>query len=346
MSLEHKIEQTFNEVTAPPQLKWDTLAAIEARRAAAGETDEKAEAAASVQSAETVEAARTAEATSHQPQIKVHSQHRSRARKAWWKYALPVAACFALAAVGIIGIGNMTGGNSANEGADASAGRTTQAEQAASAALAPLDQAVAYVGIDVNPSLELALSDQDIVIAAEAENADAEKVLAGLDLAGLSYEQALATLFASEGMAPYLADDAIVEISVTTDDQALAQTLVAQSDQALAQLPCGGNSQCVDNATREAAHHAGMGVGKYQVATELVELDSVYTMDDCSHMTMRQLHDAVDHHHSQIAAATSTNTSQGQGYGQAAQGQGYAQTQSTPQYGHHYESHGGSHHYE
>ena len=325
MSLEHKIEEAFNEVTASAQLKWNTLAAIEARRAAVGEATDAAE----------------ASEPSRQPEIKVHSQRRSRARATWWKYALPVAACVVLAAVGIIGIGNMMAGNEAVEEATPLE-QTEQAEQSASVAVTPLEQAVAYVGIDVNPSLELALNDQDTVITAEAENADAERVLAGLDLAGLPYNEALAALFASEGMAPYLADDAIVEISVTTDDAALAQTLVTQSDQALAQLPCSGNSQCVDNATREAAHHAGMGVGKYQVATELVQLDPTYTMDDCSHMTMRELHDAVNHHHSQSAAA-STAQSQGQGMGstQGAQSQNYGQG-----YSHHAESHGGGHHYE
>ena len=319
MSLEHKIEEAFDNVTAPSQLKWNTLAAIEARRAAVGEADD---------------AAKVAEApeASHQPPV--HSQRSSRARNAWWKYALPVAACAVLAAVGIIGVGAMTAGNEAAE-EPAPAGQAEQADQSASAALTPLEQVVAYVGIDVNPSLELALNDQDAVITAEAENADAERVLAGLELAGLPYDEALAALFASEGMAPYLNNDAVVKISVTTDDAALAQTLVTQSDQALAQLPCNGNSQCVDNATREAAHHAGMGVGKYQVATELVQLDSAYTMDDCSHMTMRELHDAVNSHHSQAAAAASTTQSQGQG----AQGYGYVQG-----YGHHAESHGGSHH--
>ena len=327
MSLEQKIERAFNEVTAPPQLKWNTLAAIEARRTSVGEAVENAKAVAPEESVE---------AESHQPQMKVHSQRRSRARSAWWKYALPVAACAVLTAIGVIGIGGMMAGTEAAEEATS----VELAEQSAPVALTPLEQAVAYVGIDVNPSLELALNDQDAVISAEAENADAEQLLAGLQLVGLPYEQALATLFASEGMAPYLANDAIVEISVTTDDQALAQTLVAQSDQALAQLPCGGNSQCVDNATREAAHHAGMGVGKYQVATELVELDSTYTMDDCSHMTMRQLHDAVNHHHSvQSAAAAAATQNQSQGYGQNAQGSGYAQG-----YGHHAETHGSGHH--
>ncbi len=156
-------------------------------------------------------------------------------------------------------------------------------------------QPAAFVGVDVNPSLELTVNAFDRVVKATAINDDGATVLDALSLEGRSYEEAFATLMDSEAMAPYLAKDAFVDVNITTQDNALASELQAQSDAVLAGHPYQGACHHADEATREAAAAAGMGVGRYRAACELAELDDSVSVDDCAAMTMRELHDAIDH---------------------------------------------------
>lgn len=155
-------------------------------------------------------------------------------------------------------------------------------------------QPAAFVGLDVNPSLELTVNNFDRIIAATAINDDAQGVLDRVSLEGKSYEEALDCLMASEAMAPYVTEGAFVEVSITADDDGLASELQGQSDAVLARYPCQGACHHTDEATRQAAAAAGMGVGRYRAACELIELDDSLTMDECAAMTMRELHDALD----------------------------------------------------
>lgn len=156
-------------------------------------------------------------------------------------------------------------------------------------------QPVAYVGLDVNPSLELAVNRFDRIVDATAINDDGRTVLEQVSLVGMSYEEAFNCLMESEAMAPYLNDDSFVEVSITSQDDSLAETLQAQSGAVLAHCTSQGACHRADEETRAAAAAVGMGVGRYRVAQELVELDDSLTLDDCAHMTMRELHDAIDH---------------------------------------------------
>lgn len=156
-------------------------------------------------------------------------------------------------------------------------------------------QPAAFVGVDVNPSLELTVNNFDRVVKATAINDDGAAVLNALSLEGQPYEEAFSTLMDSEAMAPYLAEDAFVDVNITTQDRSLASELQAQSDAVLASHPYQGACHHADETTREAALAAGMGVGRYRAACELAELDDSVSVDDCATMTMRELHDAIDH---------------------------------------------------
>ena len=133
------------------------------------------------------------------------------------------------------------------------------------------------------------------MVAATAINDDGAAVLDALSLEGKSYEEAFNALMESEAMAPYLAKDAFVDVNITSDNAALSSELQAQSDAVLASHPYQGACHHADEATRAAATAAGMGVGRYRAACELAELDDSVTVDDCASMTMRELHDAIDH---------------------------------------------------
>ena len=168
---------------------------------------------------------------------------------------------------------------------------------------APFDTVIsAYVDIDINPSIELQLNSADQVVSVEGINDDGQAVVADLSLAGLSYGEALEKLTQSPALAPYLCDDAYVQVSVASDNAEQEQTLVGISEERLAALPCRGSCDAVSLQVREEAHAHGMGCGRYIAALELTELDPDMTIDDCAGLSMRELRDQIASHHGDAAS--------------------------------------------
>lgn len=166
-------------------------------------------------------------------------------------------------------------------------------DSAPPAAVLPDTAVTAFIDIDINPSIELQLNDSNQVVAVEGVNEDGRSVLAGLALEGLSYEEALSTLTSSEAFAPYLNDDAFVQVSIASDNPGQERALMDASERRLASLPCRGSCDAVSLELREEAHAHGMGCGRYAAAIELSELDPDVTIDDCHDMSMRELRDRI-----------------------------------------------------
>lgn len=154
-------------------------------------------------------------------------------------------------------------------------------------------QPTTYVGIDVNPSIELGVNRFGIVVQAEALNGDGEALLEAVSLTGRGYADALSALTQSDAFSPYAQEDSYVEISVTSDDARQAEAIRQQSDACLSALPCRGSCHAVDEGTREAAASAGMGVGRYRAALELIELDPSVTLEECAGLSMHELRDRI-----------------------------------------------------
>ncbi len=85
----------------------------------------------------------------------------------WRRAAIALAACLVLAAVGLVG------------------SRLYFEE-------------TAFVGIDVNPSIELGINRFDIVVSAKAYNEDGEALLRDVSVTGKPYDSAVATLTSSD----------------------------------------------------------------------------------------------------------------------------------------------------
>ena len=84
---------------------------------------------------------------------------------------------------------------------------------------------VAYVGIDINPSIELGVNYFDRVVSAEGVNADGQDILSETNVVGMSYEEALASLNDSLANKGYLTADAAVAVTVMCDDDSRCSNL-------------------------------------------------------------------------------------------------------------------------
>lgn len=190
---------------------------------------------------------------------------------------------------------------------------------------------VAFVGIDVNPSIELGINRFDRVVEARPLNDDGRILLEDVALTGLGYQEAIDALTTSAAFAPYADAGSLVEVSVASADTALADRLAAQTDAALEALPCDHACGSVGTEVRDQASAAGMGMARYQAAQELVALDPSLTLDECAAMSMRELRDRISacagHGESSsgdapAGAGRGPHAGSGAGEGRGAQGQG------------------------
>lgn len=181
----------------------------------------------------------------------------------------------------------------------------------------------AQIGIDVNPSIEIGVNRFDCVVSERAVNEDGAELLGQVSLVGKSYDEAMAALSQSELFMSYVGDDAYIEINVTSDDASQAESLTQASDAYLQTLPCRGSCHTVSVEDREEALAAGMGVGRYNAALELMELDSSVTLEECRSMTMRELRDRIAAAGGDAEdASTGMGEHHGRGSGNGMRGQG------------------------
>ena len=178
----------------------------------------------------------------------------------------------------------------------------------------------ALVSVDVNPSVELELNRFDTVMAARGVNADGQALLESVPVAGKTYAEAMDALASSEAFSRYVSGDSYVEITVVCDDAEQARALEEASGACLASLPCEGACQAAGRGEWQAAREAGMGVGRYRAALELMACDPSATLEECARMSMRELRDRIAACGGSSESGDAAGSSQGRGAGGGAHG--------------------------
>ena len=153
---------------------------------------------------------------------------------------------------------------------------------------------VSYICLDVNPSIELCLNHQDKVINAIAYNEDGKDVLALIDHKDKHYKEVVNDILHHDEFQKYLTEDLTITI-VSNNENIIRQDIEACFEEA----KCGGEIICSDSETREVAHNNHCSVGKYVAYEELAQYDLSITLEDCKEMTMHEIHEKIDEHHSE-----------------------------------------------
>lgn len=296
--LDARVRRALDAQHVPDSLRQKTLAAIEearARQGAEGASAAPGQPLAADVPATSVGPTAAAEAAAPSPAVRAAARRRRPARA-----IAALAACLVLALAGF-GLHSV------------------------------YREPVAFVGIDVNPSIELGINRFDRVVEARPLNDDGRILLEDVALTGLGYQEAIDALTTSAAFAPYADAGSLVEVSVASADTALADRLAAQTDAALEALPCDHACGSVGTEVRDQASAAGMGMARYQAAQELVALDPSLTLDECAAMSMRELRDRISacagHGESSsgdapAGAGRGPHAGSGAGEGRGAQGQG------------------------
>lgn len=174
----------------------------------------------------------------------------------------------------------------------------------------------AYVGIDVNPSVELGINRFDRVVEAKAYNQDGQEVLDQAQVVGMPYVDALDAVESAMADQGYFADDAVIEVNVVCESDDLYAEIESAS------LLCfgrsGGEAHCMRASSDEhrSAASAGMGMGKYRVYQDLSAAGVDISADEASGMTMRELYDLAS------AEGVDVETGCGNASGVGCEGQG------------------------
>lgn len=80
---------------------------------------------------------------------------------------------------------------------------------------------------------------------------------------------------------------------MSSENQDQERALTNVSETYLASCPYRGSCNGFSQQFYDEAHSHGMGCGRYAAAVRLSELDPNISVDDCSGMTMRELHDRI-----------------------------------------------------
>ena len=149
---------------------------------------------------------------------------------------------------------------------------------------------VAYVGIDVNPSVELTLNRFDIVVGTHALNDDGQRALDEAPCMWRPFDDAARDL--DGAMRAIAGEGAVVEVSIDCDNENRYAALAAQSNNCFG---CNGEAHCNRTSAeeRQAAHDSGMGVAKYRAYQELQEAGVDISAGKCASMSMRELRDLL-----------------------------------------------------
>lgn len=149
---------------------------------------------------------------------------------------------------------------------------------------------VAYVGIDVNPSVELTLNRFDIVVGTHALNDDGQQALDEAPCMWRAFADAARDL--DGAMRAIAGEGAVAEVSIDCDDENRYAALAVQSDNCFG---CNGEARCdrTNAEERQAAHNLGMGVAKYRAYQELQEAGVDISAEECASMSMRELRDML-----------------------------------------------------
>lgn len=148
---------------------------------------------------------------------------------------------------------------------------------------------VAYVGIDINPSIELGVNYFDRVVSAEGDNADGQDILSEINVVGMTYEEALASLNDSLMNKGYLTANAAVAVTVMCDDDSRCSNLEETSQRCFSSAGQGVYCSRATSTEHHEAHESGLGMGKYLAWRSLVDAGVDISADDVAHMTMSEL---------------------------------------------------------
>jgi len=147
---------------------------------------------------------------------------------------------------------------------------------------------VSFVGLDINPSVELGVNVFNIVVSVKSYNDDGASIIAGSRLTYMRIEKAINTLVQNAAKRSYIEEDGSTVIAVTTEKEKTrkSEALQVASEKSInaALQNCRVRAvifaNCADPELRKEAKSLGISPGKYKMIKTLQALDPSVTVDE------------------------------------------------------------------
>jgi hypothetical protein len=166
---------------------------------------------------------------------------------------------------------------------------------------------MAYIDVDVNPSIELTLNRFYRVIGVHAYNEDGASILSGISLKHERYEEALVTIMETVGRGGYIQDGGLVSVTLQTDNAGREAELLTSVQSNVTSYIAGNHHEAqieifaVNGDTQSRAHEHNISPATYLAIQGLIEVDPTVTVESCRGHTIieirRQTHGHSGGHH-------------------------------------------------
>ena len=177
--------------------------------------------------------------------------------------------------------------------------------------------------LDVNPSLEIRVNQNEKVLNVTALNKDAKIVVGDMDFSGSSLDVTINALIGSMLRNGYINDAAnSILITVDSNDAAAGQALQTKLMSEIQTLLESGNvsgallGQTVtdDRDIRELAQQYGITVGKARLIRQITQQHSIYTFEDLVSLTINDLNLISESGGTKLESVTSIGTASAAAY--------------------------------
>lgn len=155
----------------------------------------------------------------------------------------------------------------------------------------PSTTPVAYVSLDINPSMELHLNQENIVVETVAYNQEAQKILDQVSIQGKKLQSAIQQLLNDTQYENYLSDG-ILEVTVFSDNQKLSQKIESTLN-LLFEKHLDTNQYHCSQITQETHHNAAthhISAGKYQIIEAIISYTSQYSLEELNQLSIQELY--------------------------------------------------------
>lgn len=156
---------------------------------------------------------------------------------------------------------------------------------------------VAYVSMDINPSVELGVNAFDTVVSVEAYNEDGKNVLEGTNLVNSKIDDAVSAVVTNAINKAYIKEDgsSAIEITTATDKEKVADELEKELKEKVDKTLEGNNKEAkvetenVALARRDEARKIGITPGKLNLIQKLQDLDPAITVEEYKNSSVKDI---------------------------------------------------------
>lgn len=147
------------------------------------------------------------------------------------------------------------------------------------------------ISVDINPSIELKVNTLDRVISLKGRNSDGIALAEGIDVSGMTYDDAMQRILLSSGLEPYLEKGSAITITVAGSDQdhgeeMLSRVLCRAYNIANQETIC---YYQVDWDTVRAAREAALCIPRYLAWQQLKQTDPGITPEDVRQLPKEEI---------------------------------------------------------